>query len=256
MVGRVEIIRVLADNYSYLFTASDGTTAVVDPGEADPIVELLERSRRRPDQIWLTHKHHDHVGGARALVARYGAKVLAPREAASAAAEATVLADRDEFRIGSERVRVRVISGHTRGHIVYLLDGVIFVGDVLFMGGCGRLFEGTAREMHEGIASVIEPLPDDTLYYCGHEYAERNLKFAQTTEPGNAEIGRQIAKISELLARGEPAMPGRLGDEKRYNPFLRAASPELLAALRERKPDLAATPSHVFAHVRKLRDGF
>ena len=234
----VQAVPVLSDNYSWLLRDSaSGTVAIVDPGEASPVIAAIEAGGGRLDLILLTHHHGDHIAGTDELRARFGAKVI------GAAADAhrlpkldTAVAAGDTVAVGESRARVLETPGHTRGHIAYVFDAdhALFCGDTLFSLGCGRLLEGTAAEMFGSLAQFAA-LPSETLVYCGHEYTESNAKFALSVDPNNTALRARAEEAHQQRAKGEPTIPSRLGDEKRANPFLLAKDAAALADVRGKK---------------------
>ena len=160
--------------------------------------------------------------------------------------------------VGGLRGRGILIPAHTSGHVAYYFpaERAVFTGDTLFAGGCGRLFEGDAAQMMASLAKLTA-LPDDTRVYCGHEYTEKNLRFAASLEPGNQALQRRLAAVKELRRAGHPTVPSTIGDEKATNPFLRTASAELAAAVRRRVPDLPPGDTvALFGALRALKDAY
>jgi hydroxyacylglutathione hydrolase len=252
---QVDILPAFNDNYIYLLheTAS-GTVAVVDPGTAAPVIDVLQARSWTLDMILLTHHHHDHIGGAEELRRLYRAVTVGP---AGEAQRITMLdrgvAEGDTVDVGTSTGRVIETPGHTRGHIAFWFpdDHALFCGDTLFALGCGRLFEGTPEQMWDSLGK-LRALPDDTRVYCGHEYTQNNARFALTVEPDNAELQARAREIDEARRRGEPTIPFLLGEDKRTNPFLRADHPELHAATGMPGDD----PAGAFASVRRRKDSF
>jgi hydroxyacylglutathione hydrolase len=152
---------------------------------------------------------------------------------------------------------VILIPAHTSGHVAYHFadHDAVFTGDTLFAGGCGRLFEGDAAQMMASLGKLAA-LPDRTRVYCGHEYTEKNLRFARDLEPGNADLAAKLAEVERLRARGEPTVPSTIASEKATNPFLRVDSPEIRASVRARAPGVADDAVSVFAAVRALKDRY
>ncbi len=252
-------IPVLQDNYSYLVVdPSTREAGVIDCAEADPVVAEVERRGVTLTCILATHHHWDHIGGNEALLARMPLRVYGYRGDAGRIPGLThPLAEADMVVVGSLRARAIFIPAHTSGHLAYHFPdhGVVFTGDTMFAGGCGRLFEGDAAQMMSSLAKLAA-LPDDTRVYCGHEYTLKNLDFAATLEPRNAALAGKLASVRSLRARGEPTVPTTIASEKATNPFLRTDSRELRATLRARFPDLGDDAVAIFAKTRALKDQF
>jgi hydroxyacylglutathione hydrolase len=253
----LELVTVpcLADNYAYLIhDAASGQTAVIDVPEVAPILASLAAHHWRLTDILITHHHDDHIQGVDALRAATKAMVL------GAAADAhrlprldLPLTEADSFSIGGEFARVIDVPGHTVGHIAFHFPGsrLAFTADSLMAGGCGRLFEGTAAQMHASLAKLAQ-LPPDTLICSGHEYTASNLRFAATLEPDNAQLTSRIAAVAAKRARKEPTVPVSLAEELATNPYLRAHLPALKTAVG--LPD--ADDVTVFAEIRARKDKF
>ena len=236
----LEIVRVpaLSDNYIWVMhDAEADATVVVDPGEAAPVVALLDQRGWRADAIWITHWHPDHTGGVAELKARDGATVTGPAaEAAKIPTLDRTVAEGDTLALGSHVAHVLETPGHTAGHIVFSMadDGVLFSGDTLFAMGCGRLFEGTAAQMFANMRRLAELAPE-TLVYGAHEYTRSNGRFALVAEPDNAETRARMIEVDRLRAAGEATLPSTIGKELATNPFLRASSVEAFANYRAGK---------------------
>lgn len=240
-MAALEVIRVpvLSDNYAWVVHDTEsGKTAVVDPGEARPVLDAAAERGWTIGAVWLTHWHPDHVGGAAEVVAATGAMVIGPEaeRAKIAVALDTGLSEGDVVALGAHEAQVMHVPGHTAGHIAlhFADDAMIFTGDTLFAMGCGRLFEGNASEMHANMVRFAA-LPDETNVYCGHEYTLSNGRYARVAEPENAAIRERIADVERLRAAGEATVPTTIGAERATNPFLRAPDAEALARLRHGK---------------------
>jgi len=221
---------------NYIWMLHDGRqAAVVDPGDAAPVFQALERLGLRLQAILVTHHHPDHVGGVDALRDATGAVVYGP--ARERIPEPLVrLAQGDMVDALGLRFTVIDVPGHTAGHIAYYvpdMDGapLLFCGDTLFSGGCGRLFEGTPAQMLHSL-DQLAALPGDTRVCCTHEYTLSNLKFARAVEPGNAALLHYSSQCEALRARGEPTLPSRMALERDINPFLRVRVPTVAQAAR------------------------
>lgn len=226
---QVLAVPCLADNYSYLII-QDGYAVCVDPGEAKPVVDVLSTTDARLGAIWLTHHHHDHVGGVEGLVAgASGIDVVAHKSDATRAPRVTRLVDDgDVVECGDMRATIIHNPGHTLGAISYVIDGCVFTGDTLFGAGCGRVFEGTMAMMHASLRKLAA-LPAATKVYFGHEYTASNLKYAAHVLPGNAAIAARTAALAA------PSTPSTIAEELATNPFLLARDADEFAARRKEK---------------------
>ena len=210
---------------NYIWMLHDGHQAiVVDPGDSAPVAQALQRLGVQLQAILVTHHHADHVGGVDALRDATGAVVYGP--ARERIPEPLVrLAQGDAVQALGLRFEVIDVPGHTAGHIAYYcaaLDGapLLFCGDTLFSGGCGRLFEGTPAQMLDSL-DRLAALPDDTRVCCAHEYTLSNLKFARAVEPGNAALLHHSIRCEALRARNQATLPSQMALERDINPFLR-----------------------------------
>jgi hydroxyacylglutathione hydrolase len=254
------IIPIPAFTDNYIWLIGDGTrAAVVDPGDATPVLERLARTGLELCAIVATHHHRDHVGGVAALVERFEVPVFGPaREDIPRRTHA--LREGDAFELPGLRARMRVldIAGHTAGHVACVgdIDGpVVFCGDTLFAAGCGRLFEGTPEQMWHSL-SKLAALPDATRVYCGHEYTLANLRFAQAVEPDSDALRARLARDSATRARGEPTVPSTMADERATNPFLRAGLPHVRAAAEQHAGRALDGAVASFAVLREWKNGF
>lgn len=253
----VEIVTIacLKDNYAYLLhDEATGKTALVDVPEARPILEALARRGWSLDEVWITHHHDDHVQGLAEVLSKHPAQVT------GAAADAhrlppldRTVTDEDRFDFAGHSVRVMDVSGHTRGHVAYYLGaaGAVFTADSLMALGCGRLFEGSAEQMWASLVKLAS-LPAETLVCSGHEYTASNAKFALTVDPHNPDLISRSEEITAKRAAGLPTVPSTLALELATNPFLRAADPDLRAALGMEH----ASDVEVFAETRARKDAF
>ncbi|MCB1109930.1 MAG: hydroxyacylglutathione hydrolase [Chlamydiia bacterium] len=242
-------LQILSDNYTYVLTW-DQNALVVDPGEADPILDLLEKEQLNLVNILVTHYHDDHTGGIEALTKKTECHVIGPDDSRVPKLEQSV-AEGEELVIGPFQIEVFSTPGHTKPHLVYFFRALhlLFSGDLLFTGGCGRLFEGTPQEMWNSLEKVLA-LPDDTLVYCGHEYTVKNLEFALSVDPDNEALKKRLEEAKKRRSEGKSTVPSTLAEEKVTNPFLRVKSQEFQKALGLSDTDPALT----FAHIRQLKD--
>lgn len=250
---QITALPAFTDNYLWLLqNPLQKTCAVVDPGDAAPVLAWLQD---RPDwqltDILVTHHHFDHVGGVEALKSATGARVYGPALETIPALDVP-LNDNQIIEVLGERFSVLHVPGHTLGHIAYYSAPLLFCGDTLFAAGCGRLFEGTAEQMH-GALTRLKALPDDTKVYCTHEYTLSNLKFAAFIEPENAKTLARLQEVTELRAQNQMTLPSTLALEKATNPFLRTDQQSVTKNL---EGCANADGVQVFAHLRKLKDAF
>ncbi|MCU0951566.1 MAG: hydroxyacylglutathione hydrolase [Burkholderiaceae bacterium] len=246
------------DNYLWLI-ARGRQAAVVDPGDAAAITRALTGRGLQLTDILVTHHHADHSGGVAALADAHGARVFTPaRESIPTGRHPPHrLRDGDAIEVLGAPLHVLDVPGHTAGHIAYHAPTLqaLFCGDTLFAGGCGRLFEGSAAQMHASLARLAA-LPAATRVYCAHEYTLSNLRFALAVEPGNAALQARQAHCESLRAQGLPTLPSTLADERATNPFLRTDEPSVRAAAERRQPGSGANGIDAFAAIRTWKDGF
>lgn len=234
----LEIVPVPAftDNYIWLVhDAPSGETAVVDPGDATPVLAEAKRRGWTVTQIWNTHWHPDHTGGNLALKEATGATISGPASGRIPGRDVP-LSEGGEVRIGEHVGRVIEVPGHTLDHIAIVFDEerVAFVGDTLFAMGCGRLFEGTPAQMFASLGRLAG-LPQDTRLYCAHEYTLSNARFAAHADPENPAISMRLAEVRALRDRDEITLPTTVAKELGTNPFVRASNTEEFARLRSEK---------------------
>jgi hydroxyacylglutathione hydrolase len=245
----------LKDNFGVLIhDPASGATASIDAPEAAPVEAALKKTGWRLSEILVTHHHADHTDGIGALKARHQCRVVAPlAEAERIAHVDETVGEGDTVRVGTLEGRVIETPGHTSGHISYFFpaDKLAFVGDTLFSIGCGRVIEGNPELMWHSLLK-LRALPDDTRFYCGHEYTEANIRFAKTIEPNNEALAARAEEVAKLLAAGKPTIPATIGAEKADNPFLRADVPEVAKSV-----GLAGSPAwKVFAEIRERKNRF
>jgi len=252
---QVERVNCLQDNYVWLLREPSGTTAIVDPSEAAPVVAALDRLGWRPDFIFNTHHHWDHTGGNEELKKKYGLKIVGPKADEGRIPGIDVaLAEGDTWDFGQMHLEVFDTPGHTRGHItLYFPDAnAVFPGDTLFAMGCGRLFEGTPTQMWDSL-SKIRGLPPQTVTYPAHEYTQANTKWAITVNPGNQDLQARKKQVDQLRSQGKCTLPCTLEDELKTNPFLRPEDHDIRTTLGLKD---GASNLEVFTAVRKHKDNF
>jgi hydroxyacylglutathione hydrolase len=234
----MEIVAVPAFSDNYIWLVHDeqsGETAVVDPGDAAPVLAEAARRGWAITQVWNTHWHPDHTGGNLAVKEATGAPISGPERGAIPGRD-IALAEGDKVRIGSHVGRVIEVPGHTLDHIALIFDSerVAFVGDTMFAMGCGRLFEGTPEQMYRSLQRLAE-LPDDTCLYCAHEYTLANARFAAHAEPGNGAVTERLDAVEKLRDGGQITLPTDVAQERQTNPFVRAHDWQEFARLRADK---------------------
>lgn len=268
---KVEPIPAFQDNY--IWAVHDGhAAAIVDPGDAAPVLAWLARRGLALGAIVITHHHGDHQGGVGELLQRHPegpdgkpVPVIGPAgERIAHRTEAVREGDIVTLAAPAAQFRVLDVPGHTAGHIAYVgeLRGtgpVVFCGDTLFASGCGRLFEGTPAQM---LASLdkLSALPPDTRVYCAHEYTRSNVRFARAVEPDNAALAEWERRVDQLRASDTPTVPTTIGHERAVNPFLRSREPAVRAAVRQHTgmpaTDGTEDDAAMFGALRAWKDGF
>jgi hydroxyacylglutathione hydrolase len=235
---KIEIIRCLQDNYSYLIIDETNLNAcVVDPSEAKPIIDVIESNKINLKYILNTHHHFDHVGGNKELKKKYDVNVIGFRGDKDRIPEIdTFVDDLEIWKKDSFEAKIYHIPGHTTGHIAFhfFKEKKIFTGDTLFSLGCGKIFEGTHEQMFNSLKK-IKALPKDTEIYCGHEYTLQNSNFCATYDTNNLQLKNIVTKIKEKLENGLPTVPTILDDEIQCNIFLKAKDIQTFSKLRDLK---------------------
>ena len=247
-------VPMLNDNYGYiLHDPETSDTAVVDPSEAAPILNILNKNHWQLRYILNTHHHWDHIGGNKELKTQTGAKIICSKEDKHRIEGASAgMSEGSEFHIGRAPVQVIEIPGHTYGHIAFYLptEYAVFCGDTMFSLGCGKLFEGTPAQMWNSLRRLGD-LPEATNVYCGHEYTQSNAKFALSVDSNNNSLQAYAHYIDDLRGEGRSTVPSTIGQELLCNPFLRAPLLKENIGL-----SLNASPEEAFAKLRVMKDGF
>ena len=257
MTLRLKPLPSLSDNYIWLIINDENSSAIIiDPGSSEPCTHFLEQEGIKPVAILVTHRHWDHVNGIEKLVHEYNIPVYGPSTEYIPCLTKALKPD-DSFNIGGFDLRFNVIdlSGHTAGHIGYLTEGMFFCGDTLFSGGCGRLFDGTAAQLHASLQRILE-LPRDLTIYCTHEYTVDNLHFAQTVEPDNEEIQIRLDEALALREKHQPTLPITINQEVSYNPFLRTDKESIRHAVARHSGQKIENSEDCFRYLRMWKDGF
>ncbi|GAB1542282.1 hydroxyacylglutathione hydrolase [Scytonema sp. NUACC21] len=257
----MQVIRLAALSDNYIFLLHDpkqNIAAVVDPAEAEPVLEKLQGMKAELVAIFNTHHHHDHVGGNRELIQKFPQLTVygGAEDKGRIPGQKVFLQEGDRVQFADREAEVLFVPGHTRAHIAYYFApnnpseiGDLFCGDTLFAGGCGRLFEGTPAQMVNSL-SKIRMLPDKTRVWCAHEYTLKNLQFALTVDTDNTDLQNRFQEVKAFRNRGEATVPSLLGVEKLTNPFLRWEQPTLQLSANTNDP------IQTFAWLRGMKDKF
>lgn len=250
-------IPAFQDNYIWI-VHNELHAIVIDPGDASPVCDYLDQHHLKLKAILITHHHRDHIGGIEDLFELYNTPVYGPRHE-KIPCMSHPLGEGDTVEINELNFRMNVIDipGHTLGHIAYLWNGGMFCGDTLFTCGCGKLFEGTAAQLHHSLQRLASQ-PDETLIYCTHEYTEENIRFAVICESGNSQLRQRERDTHVIRSQDKPTLPSTIKIEKATNPFLRCTEPEIIHNIEQQfglklpvADELAA-----FTALRKWRDLF
>ncbi|MFZ5512218.1 MAG: hydroxyacylglutathione hydrolase [Pseudomonadota bacterium] len=248
-------LRAFRDNYIWLLRRGTAA-AVVDPGEAGPVLEYLSDNGLTLSAILVTHHHPDHVGGVATLAARHDLPVYGPAgEEIPTVTHTLHEGERVHLPELETNFLVLEVPGHTRGHVAYYGANTLFCGDTLFACGCGRLFEGTPEQMWNSLRKLAG-LPGGTHIYCAHEYTQANIAFALAVEPDNDALHERARQVAEMRGRGQPTVPFTLAEELATNPFLRVELPSVKAAAQERHGQPLQDPAEVFAVIREWKNRF
>lgn len=258
---QVSAIPAFDDNYIWAIQLPDAPTqvAIVDPGDAQPVLEWLAANSLQLAAVLVTHHHHDHVGGIAELLAAHDASkipVFGPNNPKISTITHPLQAHAC-VNLSGLQLTVMATPGHTLDHISYVGHGALFCGDTLFVGGCGRMFEGTPAQFTKSLQQLAE-LPAATKVYCAHEYTAANLRFAAAAEPANTFIKTLQARVARLRGEGKITVPSTIAQEQQSNPFLHAVQPQWAEYFRELAPADVATNSaaEVFAWLRSWKDNF
>lgn len=248
------------DNYIWLICGEAVTTGsrpciIVDPGDADPVFEALQQHSLTPVAIFCTHRHGDHVGGVDDLAAKYTVEVYGPPAEAIGGITRPVSGGETIELAGFPSFEVLATPGHTAGHISYFGGGALFCGDTLFSSGCGRVFDGTAKQLYQSLQAIAQ-LPSATRVYCAHEYTLANLRFALAVEPDNNDTREYLKECQEKRQRNMPTLPSQLGQELKINPFLRTAIATVRRSAERHAAKPLAADEAVFVALRQWKDGF
>ena len=258
-INSISVITVpaMGDNYIYLCRYEQDKVFAVDPCDAPAVQSILKENALKLTTILITHHHWDHTAGVEDLKKKTGCIVRGPDSKRITGID-KVVTDGQILTVGEVKIQVIATPGHTSTSVCYYVPsaekqkkGILFTGDTLFVNGCGRIFECGAMTMLDSLLKLAS-LPDETLIYCGHNYAAENCEFALSIEPDNAAVKERLQQIKQLQAKGKPTVPSTILQEKAANPFLRADTAEIKAALN--MP--GAKRVDVFAQLRQRKDVF
>lgn len=251
-------IPAFSDNYIWVIASPDSNmVAVVDPGDEAPVLAYLEENNLQLSAILITHHHNDHTGGVEALKDRFKTPVYGPSNSPFQGITHP-LNDGDSIQLMGASVAIKAIPGHTLDHISYYSERhkpQLFCGDTLFLAGCGRLFEGTAKQMLNAM-NYFSSLPDDTEVYCTHEYSMANLAFAEAVEPNNDAIKNAIRRCAEQREQDQPTLPTSIAEEKLINPFMRTQHEDVVSAALGFSRSSLSNEVEVFASIREWKNQF
>ena len=247
------IIKCLNDNYAYIYFNDKKEAFVVDPSEASPVIDTLEKNDLQLKYILNTHHHFDHIGGNYELKEKYNCKIVGSKKDRDRIPGIDIeISDGDYWSFKEHTAQIIEIPGHTSGHIAFFFKSLnaVFTGDTLFSLGCGRLFEGTPTMMWNSLKK-LRALPDQTKIYCGHEYTLSNGKFINSIYPSE-DMRLKIESLVELNEKNLPSIPSTIADEKKMNIFLKADDINLIKNLGLN----GKSPEEVFGYIRELKDNF
>ena len=253
MTLSVEIINQLNDNYSYLISSNENNSSIIiDPAESDKILDVLKKKTLNLNYIFITHHHSDHTSGVASLVKAYPeVKVFSPSELNSISVN--LISDGNKIITNLNEFKIIHTPGHTLDHIVLcdVKNNLLFVGDVLFRLGCGRVFEGTLEQMHNSLIKLLN-LSDKMMVYCGHEYTLNNIKFLEYIFKKNKILESTKKNIISDLSLNKRSIPFHLGEEKKHNPFLNQNCEMAL----ELRSEINYSDFEFFSYLRKEKDSF
>ncbi|WP_417550845.1 hydroxyacylglutathione hydrolase [Methylophaga sp.] len=254
---QIHAVKAFSDNYIWLIqSAQNQDVLIVDPGDAGPVINFVEKNDLQPAAILVTHHHADHIGGIRRLDDLYDLPVFGPQREHIKTVDTPLYAQADQSLHPSfPHFKIMDTPGHTPGHISYLIEDNLFCGDTIFAGGCGRLLGGTAEQLFDSLLK-IKQLNDNTKLYCAHEYTLANLQFAIAVDPKNPALVKRLANTEALREQNNATVPSLLHEEKQTNPFLRCDAIEIKKAAEAYAGQPLDTPLAVFKVLRAWKDDF
>ena len=252
---KVNLIKCLSDNYSYIiFNPNSKKAIIIDPAEEKPLTDAISKLNLDLKYILITHHHHDHVGGNLELKNKFNCKIVGfANDSKRIPGIDITVKDKEIFNFEGEEIQLNFSPGHTSGHVFFYFrkNKFVFVGDVVFSLGCGRIFEGTASDMYQSV-SKVKSLPDEVKIFCGHEYTMGNLKFCLAFDENNNDLKKRAIEIKNLRNKDLPTVPTTVFNEKKTNIFFRCDNKAISSKLGlEGQP-----PEKVFKKLRELKDNF
>jgi len=251
------IVLSCGDNYIYVYPYDDRNALVVDPGDASVVLRALEARDLTLTTVLITHHHGDHTAGVAPLKSVTGCEVIGPEDGRIGKVDRTV-GEGDALTLGPREISVLATPGHTRTSICFAMaaatsgaPGIVWTGDTLFVGGCGRPMECDATSLWQSLTRLAS-LPDDTLVYCGHDYTAENYEFALTIEPDNQLVQQRLRDVERAARQGQPSVPSTIAQEHATNIFFRAGEAAVRAALNMNESE----PGHAFAELRRRKNRF
>lgn len=251
----VQCVSALGDNYIFVYRYDGSKAFVVDPGDADPVLAYASEQGIEIKAVFNTHRHFDHTDGNEKLREVTGCKIIGPDKGRIPTLD-RIVSNGDRLPFGPVEIQVISTPGHTESDVCYFMrrpdgDPVLWTGDTLFVGGCGRLYGGGPEAMFRSL-SRLTSLPEETLVFCSHEYGADNLRYALTIEPNNKTLQSRYQDLLDMRKQGRPTVPSTIGEEKRTNIFLRAGEKGVKSALGLDGSD----PYDVFVELRRRKDVF
>jgi hydroxyacylglutathione hydrolase len=246
-------IPALKDNYIWLIKNPANECVIVDPGDAKPVLEIIKKYNLVPTGILLTHHHYDHVDGVPEILSAFSNMPVYGPNIKQLPFVSHPLTDKQTFRLLNTEFHAFETPGHTQDHLSFLAQDMLFCGDTLFSAGCGRLFEGTPKQMLTSL-DLLASLPNNTRVYSAHEYTQSNIAFALSVDPTNEALKKHADKVANLRAKKETTLPSNIGLEKQINPFLRVRDKNIIFAVKNRTEGLE--DHDIFAALRSLKDQF
>lgn len=250
----ISFVRAFKDNYIWILHDKNNIWAI-DPGDAQPVIDLIQQNHFVLSGILLTHHHQDHSGGIPRLHEEYGNIPVYGSHKSPIKQISKHLKHGDVISCGSFTFEVIEIPGHTLDHIAFYGNSSLFCGDTLFSVGCGKVFEGTAEQMYSSLLK-LKHLPDSTKVYCGHEYTLANIRFAQHIDPDNLHLNDKLILATKLYEHNGCTLPSELQSEKLSNPFLRCDDPKIIEATEKYTKKKLSNPVEVFHQLREWKNKF